>query len=107
MNELPDTFNGFFNDKIELIRKDLNTSSKDTNACKTTFGGKKFQSFSGVTADEVKKIIMSMPKKSCELDPIPTDLLMQCLDETLPLITEIMNTSLLTGHIPSYFKGRV
>ena len=37
-------------------------------------------SFIPATADEVRKIIMSSPNKSCDLDPLPTTLLKACLD---------------------------
>ena len=47
---------------------------------------------------------MNNPNKSCELDPIPTWLLKTCIDELLPLITELINKSLSTGTFPEYFK---
>jgi hypothetical protein len=45
-----------------------------------------------------------MPKKSCQLDPLPASLFFQCIDELLPTITNIMNTSLSTGVVPQCFK---
>ena len=38
-------------------------------------------------------IITSSPTKSCALDPIPTWLLKQCLDQVAPVLTVIVNTS--------------
>ena len=47
---------------------------------------------------------MSMPSKSCPLDPMPTWIVKQCLDELVPTITEIVNHSLCSGSFPSTFK---
>ena len=61
-------------------------------------------SFEPVTADEVKKIIMSSPNKSCELDSLPTVLLKYCLDTLLKPITYVINASLCSGLFPYVFK---
>ena len=53
---------------------------------------------------QVKEIIMKMPVTSCDLDPIPASLLLDCLDELVPIITKIMNISLTTGAVPQSFK---
>jgi hypothetical protein len=45
-----------------------------------------------------------MPKKSCQLDPIPASLFFECLDNLVPIITSIMNTSLSSGKVPQCFK---
>ena len=45
-----------------------------------------------------------MPKKSCDLDPIPTSVLYDCLDEIIPIVTSIMNKSLSSGIVPHCFK---
>ena len=47
---------------------------------------------------------MSSASKSCELDPIPTSLLKECIDVLLPFITNLINLSIETGHVPSAFK---
>ena len=41
------------------------------------------------------------------IDPIPTFLLKECIDELLPLITEIINTSLELGAVPDVLKHAV
>ena len=48
---------------------------------------------------------MKSPDKSCELDPLPTWLLKECIDELLPLVTSIINASLETCYVPQDFKG--
>ena len=45
-----------------------------------------------------------MPKKSCDLDPIPSPLFHDCLDELIPVITDIINTSLISGVVLQCFK---
>ena len=49
------------------------------------------------SALEVRTIIMNSPSKSCELDPMPTWLLKKCIDEILPIIVRLVNTSMV-GH---------
>lgn len=50
------------------------------------------------------KIITKSPMKSCSLEPIPTRLLPECLDWMIPVITHIINYSLLIGVLLSLFK---
>ena len=45
-----------------------------------------------------------MPKKSCDLDPIPFSVLYDCLGEIIPIVTSIMNKPLLSGIVPQCFK---
>ena len=52
----------------------------------------------------IKDLIVKMPKESCDLDPIPAFLFMDCLDALVPTITQIMNISLTTGVVPQSFK---
>jgi len=52
------------------------------------------------TEDDVQRIIMSSPTKSCTLDPVPTYLLKESLHILLPYITVMVNTSLHEGHVP-------
>ena len=47
---------------------------------------------------------MKSPSKSCELDPLPTNLLKQVLEYVLPLITAIINRSLVESKVPACFK---
>ena len=44
------------------------------------------------------------PTKSCELDPLPTWLLKECLEDLLPAIVNIINRSLETGVMPHALK---
>jgi hypothetical protein len=42
------------------------------------------------SSDEIRKLLAKSP---CELDPMPTYLLKQCLNNVLPVITAIVNKS--------------
>ena len=61
-------------------------------------------SFEPATADEVRKTILNSPSKTCDLDPIPTELLKSCLDVLLVPITQMVNLSLISGVFPDIFK---
>ena len=50
--------------------------------------------FKLATADEVRKLSINSPSKTCDLDPIPTELLKSCLDVLLVPITQMVYLSL-------------
>ena len=102
LEQLANDFSDFFISKIELIRAKLDSVStvpivEDT--CDS-----EFDSFKLLSPDEVRKLIVKSPCKSCTLDPIPTDLLRKCLDVLLPIITDIINESLANGTFPDEYK---
>ena len=51
------------------------------------------------------KFMKQMSPKTCILDPIPASLLFECSNEIVPLLTAIVNQSLLTGIFPSCMKA--
>ena len=55
----------------------------------------------------MKARIKKSPNKSCCLDPIPTELLKELMDELAPVIAEIMNLSLQRGKMPDELKHAV
>ena len=108
-NELPEKFSNYFNDKIKLIRQKLDEDYSDHTPlyADSPHSDSQFTSFHTVTEDEVRRIISNSSKKTCSLDPIPTSLLMNCLDEILPAVTSIINNSLQSGHVPDIYKHAV
>ena len=44
---------------------------------------------------------------SCELDPIPSKLLIECLDSILPYLTDLIKISLASGIFPQCFKSAI
>ena len=63
--------------------------------------------FTPATETEVRTIIMKAPTKSCKLDPLPTWLLKNCLDELVPVITLIINHSMSSGCVPDNMKKAI
>ena len=59
-------------------------------------------SFQSVLERDVEKRICKLPSKSCELDPMPTTLLKEMVEVVTPVITCIINRSLLSG---KFYKG--
>ena len=60
--------------------------------------------FSSLSQEEVHDLVRASSKKSCGLDPIPTKLLLDCLDVLLPTITKMINYSLEYGDFSSAWK---
>ena len=64
-----------------------------------------FSSFKLVSVDEIKQVILSSPKSTCLLDPVPSNLLPHCIDSIAPIITRIVNLSLSSGVFSKQFKS--
>ena len=98
VKDLAEKFITYFDNKISDIRKDLEKAPKSTSQTFQDifikFDGEVLDSFANLLEDDVRKIIHSLPTKSCALDPIHTWLLKKCEDELIPVLTLIVNTSL-------------
>ncbi len=104
-NELPQCFLHFFHNKIQSIRNNLDKQSLlSFNDAEHCFHGRPLSSFTPVTEEIVKCTILKSNTKTCDLDPLPTDLFIECLDTLLPFITAVINDSLTTGSFPLLFK---
>ena len=91
-----DQFCTYFVDKIKTLRSklpliDLNPLSLPDKSPPI------FSSFKLVSVDEIKQLILSSPKSTCLLDPVPSNLLPHCIDSISPIITRIVNLSLSSG----------
>ena len=53
----------------------------------------------------VKECIHNSAPNSCELDPIPSKLSIECLDSILPSLTDLFNSSLVSGIFQQCFKS--
>ncbi len=97
----------YFSDKIETIHKNL---TPNNGACGSLFSLydastlTAFSSFYLPTANEIAECVQKSKSTTCQLDPIPTHLVKFFLPSLLPLITQIIHSSLITGTIPSSFK---
>jgi hypothetical protein len=106
--DLPNMFAEYFISKIEKIRENLgNTATTISGNHEQSYGLTSLTDFQPLPQSELRKLISKAPSKSSSLDPIPTWLLKNCLDESLPVITDIVNSSLSSGVVPSSFKSAV
>ena len=96
-------FLNFFDNKITSIRNVLDASCT-LNPNFEDFNGDLLVSLQPATEDEVHNIIKNSPSKHCDLDPMPTFLLKQCLDVLLSPITKTINNSLKSGVVPQFYK---
>ena len=93
---LADQFLSFFHNKIDNIRAGLCAMVDEplVEIPDQSFNGVPLNCFSSVTLQEIRHIILKAPSKSCELDPLPSWLLKECVDELSPIVTSIVNASL-------------
>ena len=105
-SDLPDRFSNFFSDKIDRIRDDLDSRSREPPTF-AIFDCPHLSQFEPVTDELIRELILKSPTKSCMLDPIPTSFTKQCLDDLVPLITFIVSASLSTGIVPPQFKQAI
>ena len=102
--DLPSIFIKHFTNKVEKLR----TTVASEHVTSTLFTGitvATFSSFEKVSQLTVKECILNSAPKSCELDPIPSKLLIECLDSILPSLTDLNNSSLASGIFPQCFKS--
>ena len=100
--ELAEEFASFFINKIRKIREALDAGPKVRPTQQNS--SKSFENFTNLTEDEVEKIVMSMPTKSCKLDVLPTKVLKDIVTPMLPLLTKIINLSLTEGLFAEEWK---
>jgi hypothetical protein len=104
--QLPEKFLEFFTEKIDSIRKkfDIAPSPLQQIEPDPCFRGRHLEHFEPVDESLVKKMMLQIGAKVCDLDPFPGNLLMECQDTLLPYMTKIMNDSLCTGTFPDSMK---
>ena len=103
---LADQFLSFFHNKIDNIRTGLCAMVDEplVEIPDQSFNGVPLNCFSSVTLQEIRHIILKAPGKSCKLDPLPSWLLKECVDELSPIVTSIVNTSLNHAIVPLSLK---
>ena len=91
--DLPSIFIKHFTNKVEKLRANI-ASEHVTSTLVTGTTAATFSSFEKVSQLTVKECILNSAPKSCELDPIPSKLLIECLD-SISLLSLIYLTLLL------------
>lgn len=111
--EIANDLKDFFHSKITSIYSGIEKHAKDStiktslNITKEAQNLKNIKFFKLLTQESVEDIIKDMGTKSCEIDPIPTWLFKNCLQEILPIVTLIVNLSLQTGNFPEQMKSAI
>ena len=63
-----------------------------------------FSNLQPCSIEMLEKVIRMSPSKSCEFDPIPTSILKEFLDDLLPFLHFLCNSSLTSGFLPGSQK---
>ena len=103
-SDLPSVFIKHFTNKVEKLRANIASENIPSTLITGTTAAT-FSSFEKVSQLTVIECILNSAPKSCELDPIPSKLLIECLDYILPSLTDIFNSSLASGIFPQCFKS--
>jgi hypothetical protein len=106
--ELANKFASFFSDKITSIVRELSPLASSNNSEHDKLSSSfTFTKFTLPTIEEVRKTVIKSPTKSCCMDPLPTWLLKECIDELAPIVTKIASLSMLSGIVPHQMKKAV
>ena len=105
-NELPELSSNCFCNKVRTIRDQLNqhlpvTINKDSPYTQDDqFSRCSSNSSTSISQNSLRKTILHCARKTCELDAISTSLLLECFDEILPILTDVVNHD-VNFHQPS------
>jgi hypothetical protein len=113
--KLAEDFKDFFSNKVNKIRRDITAEHSDPapedepliEAVEQKTLSDEFSSFSAINSEDLMDLVSKMSNKFCCLDPIPTFLLKECVDELTPILLFIVNKSLTTGSFPTGMKKAV
>jgi hypothetical protein len=104
---LPSVFSDYFTEKIKTIRDSFSPPDPTPSHPSSHYSGPSLDAFTPVSEKCVRDILKNMVPKSCELDPIPTNMLYENLDLFLPVITNLVNSSLSSGTVHTDLKTAV
>ena len=93
---LPSLFIKHFTNKVEKLRANIATE-RVTSTLVTGTTTATFSSFEKVSQLTINECIPNSAPKSCDLDPIPSKLLIECLYFIHPSLTDLFNSSLASG----------
>ena len=87
---------------LDATEKLCSTVNHHSSHCSSSF-----TAFHCVDIDSLRKLVLRAPTKSCLLDPAPTNILKDCLDELLPILPTTINLSLESGFFPDTWKESI
>ncbi len=103
-------FASFFSEKISNIRKEIGTSSCNTEVTQIRQQSQKevtMSVFKTIDSNILEEIVQHLKSSTCYLDTLPTSFfksVLNCLEADL---LEVVNTSLLSGTFPNSLKTAV
>ena len=98
-------FASFFSNKVLKLHSALKSQLTNTSPhTEPSHVPTNLTFFYPAAREEISKLISQSSNTFCDLDPIPTSILKQCLPILLPTITNIVNLSLSSGVFPKQFK---
>ena len=80
--------------KLDNMASEFSARPSSSNNCLRPFPI--MDRFSQLSENDVVKLTERSTKKTCKLNPMPTPLVVNCIDSLLPVITKIINLSLST-----------
>ncbi|XP_072025417.1 uncharacterized protein [Amphiura filiformis] len=109
---MSEQFSNFFKSKTDKIRRDLDAVVMpnydiDYKIEGDEQAGHRLNVFEPTSLEEVEKVLVKLPNKTCSIDPLPTWLLKQNLSLVVPIITKIVNVSMCTGNFPTTLKNAI
>ena len=54
---------------------------------------------------QLEKLVTKFTRKSCDLDPIPATVLKECLHDLIPVVTKLVNMSIMNAVVPPSLKN--
>ena len=96
MENIVNEFGNFFKDKIYAIRTEISVTEAPYIPFREEGVCANLDTFAVVSVDDVRKLVMKSKATSCALDPMPTKLVKEYMEELLPLFTHIINLSIPT-----------
>ena len=106
-NQLANDLGKFFIQKIAKIRTELDVSpvtNKELDFRANELQVKELTHFELLSEEHVLSLLSSLPKKSCKLDPMPTNLLIRSISSILPVITTMINHVSSAELLPRYME---
>ena len=104
--ELADRMGSYFVQKITDIGTRLDVRAQDlpTDSLLNCHQPLNLVKFTALSELEVRKLVEGSAKKSCYFDSMPTSLVFSCIDVLLPVITKMINLSLVDGVFADVWK---
>ena len=100
--ELAEDVAQFFRKKVDGIQHQFKHISQYKVPPRNT---PTLKSFAAISEDDLLKLIMEMPTKTCESDIIPTKLLKEILPTIIPALNKIANLSINNGVFSEKWKS--